>query len=538
MGFLGGIVWGFLLDTYWTNFGRTCPEPSLPKRKPANPDRCWADGLFLKMGRSGFEPLKARASRFTGQLLKEKIYRVANVCQSDKGMKLRHAIDESTPRPSRRRGQRRKQPVVASNWPRIRRRTLPSGKEVYQVDARAMLKGRPMGARLDFETLEDAKAEAKRIRDRHRIHGGTASISAASMDDAQFALRLLQRHKCEATLTDAVNAYLETRASVRHTSTVEKLAESFLASKERDGASEGYLKDLRLRLRHLCASIRPGKVDELTGDEVFGKKMVDELTGDELVAWIKQRGPSAGSRANYRRVLDVFLNYAVENGYAARNPLDGRKRPSTPILEKPGILSVEELKKLLAVADKRILPALVIGAFAGLRPQSEIKPLQWEDIDLERVIDEAKSKKAKPVYKSWGTIHVKSGATKLRHDEGGGERFPEISENLWHWLTLLKPAEGGPVLKMEYNYFYELRQAASEKAGIAKWPHDALRHSAGSYHFAFGQDEAKTMTMLGHASVRTFRRHYRRAMPKSSAEPYWQIFPPSEKARGKATKRG
>ncbi|MBJ7327908.1 MAG: hypothetical protein JHC52_11265, partial [Chthoniobacterales bacterium] len=97
--------------------------------------------------------------------------------------------------------------------------------------------------------------------------------------------------------------------------------------------------------------------------------------------------------------------------------------------------------------------------------------LQWDDVNLERVVDEDKSTKRKPVYKSYGFIHVKTGATKMRGDDGVLERYVTVTENLWHWLIDRKPPEGGLVVPVKKNYVYELRQAAVETAKIKAWPH-------------------------------------------------------------------
>jgi integrase len=412
---------------------------------------------------------------------------------------------------TKRNRKHRKQRLLNESWPRIRERTLPSGGTAYEVDGRRMVNGSKVGTRSQWGTLDEAKFEAQRLRDKNRMHGGAAIMSKSSEQDAQFALRLLQDGAPGIRLSDVVKDYLATRASIRRKEKLNELAALFTKKKKAEGASAGYLKDISLRLRHL--------------GEDHGARYVHELTGDELARWIEDRDCAQGSKANYRRVFDVFLNYAVENGYAARNPLDGRERPQVRKTEKTGILTVDELTRLLAVADERIVPALAIAAFAGLRPESEIIPLQWEDINLEREVDEAKSNKRKTVYKSWGFIHVKTGATKMRGDEGISERYVAVQENLWHWLIDRKPPSGGPVLPVKKNYFYELRQAAVVAAKLKQWPHDALRHCFGSYHFAAFKDERRTMAELGHSNQRTFRRHYYRAMPQTQAEPYWSIMP-------------
>jgi integrase len=78
------------------------------------------------------------------------------------------------------------------------------------------------------------------------------------------------------------------------------------------------------------------------------------------------------------------------------NPVLRTSRPK--LLDKaPEIFSVDELTALLNAASTvapDVLPMLAIGAFAGLR-ESEIKRLDWRDIDLRRGYIEVKAEKSK-----------------------------------------------------------------------------------------------------------------------------------------------
>jgi integrase len=402
-----------------------------------------------------------------------------------------------------RRNVRKWQPV-SDAWPRIYKRNPDLGEVVYRVDSRRMVAGEETGKRVEFDTLEAAQVEAQTLRDRYKMHGAAANISATSTNEAQMALRLLAEKVPEVRLLDAVKGYIEMVAKVKNPITVADLAKKFAAAKKSEGVSDGYLRDINLRL----------------GDfgERFGKRQVHQIPGDEVKEWIAGLGLSVGSQLNYYRVLSSFFSFAVESRLAASNPLDGMTRPKQDRNEV-GILTVDEMTRLLAVADERIVPALAIGAFAGLRPESEIVPLQWEDINLDKVLDEDKSTKKKPVYKSFGWINVKRSKNRqsLRH--------VPISENLHDWLIERKPAQGGPVVPVAANYLHELRQTAVEDAKIKKYPHDGLRHSFGSYHRALHMDDGRTASLMGHTNIRTFRIHYCHSLPPGAADAYWNIFP-------------
>jgi integrase len=415
--------------------------------------------------------------------------------------------------PSKRtRRNSRKWTKVNTAWPWIHQRSADFGPVVYRVDSRQMVAGVSGGKRVEFSTLEAAQIEAQTLRERNKVMGASANISATSTNEAQMAMRLLTERAPGVGLLDAVKGYVELLAKVKDPITVADLAKKFAAAKKAEGVTDKYLKDVDLRLGDFC--------------EKFGKRQVHQIGGDEVSKWIGSRSRvdddeqalSVGSQLNYWRVLSSFFSHAVEFKFAAKNPLDGMKRPKQQKAEV-GILTVDELTRLLAVADERIVPALAIGAFAGLRPESEIVPLQWEDINLDKVLDEDKSTKKKPVYKSFGWINVK------RSKNAESIRHVSVSENLHDWLIDRKPPQGGPVVPVAANYLHELRQAAVEDAKIKKYPHDGLRHSFGSYHRGLHRNEQFTMHEMGHTNIRTFRNHYCHSLPPGAADAYWNIFP-------------
>jgi integrase len=419
-------------------------------------------------------------------------------------------------RSKRTRRPNRKWKVVSDVWPRVYQRNPDFGPVVYRVDSRRNVAGETTGKRVEFETLEDAQAETQRLRERFKMHGAAANISASSTNEAHMALRLLEQRAPGVSLLEAVKGYVELVAKIRNPITMSELAKQYAESKQSRGRSAGHVKDLKFRLKKF--------------GEKFGKRLVHEISGEQVEKWIESmkltRGVGAdgesqtisvGSQANYWRNLSSFFSYSVANGHAALNPLEGRERPQVPTGEV-GILTVDELTRVLSVADERIIPALVLGAFAGLRPEAETILLNWEDINLDKVLDEDKSTKRKPVYKSFGYVNVRRSKNKA------SVRHVPISENLHDWLIDRKPATGGPVVPVAKNYLAELRQAAAIEAGV-EWPHDALRHSFASYHRAAHQSDHLTMTLLGHTNMRTFKVHYCHSLPPGAAESYWNIFP-------------
>ena len=202
---------------------------------------------------------------------------------------------------------------------------------------------------------------------------------------------------------------------------------------------------------------------------------------------------------NFRRVVHNFFTFCVARGYAPNNPVTQASKPKVPP-RTIGILSVSEARALLGACPESILPAVAIGAFAGLRT-SEIMRLDWSSIDLGRGFIEVAAKKTKTAQR----------------------RLVTVSENLKAWLAPFV-RESGPVSPLATTYQWHFRKAACA-AGIARWPNNALRHSFASYLLADNQDAARVALQLGHSESRTLFAHYRELVKPEEAKAYWNLFP-------------
>ena len=175
-----------------------------------------------------------------------------------------------------------------------------------------------------------------------------------------------------------------------------------------------------------------------------------------------------------------------------------------------------EAKALLLATEPDFVPALSLGLFAGLRPESEIWRLDWGSIKLaKRRIDIDRSKNV------------------MSH------RHVRISENLAAWLAPYSKSHG-PVTVRGDSYYSRLEKArqgaiarlreAKEFAGnLQNWPQDCLRHTFASMHCAAFRNPGDTSLELGHGgSLKVFERHYRDRVEEDEALAFWEIYP-SEK---------
>jgi len=373
---------------------------------------------------------------------------------------------------------------MKNNWPRIRKVKDKNNREVYLVDGRINGKGR----RFFFGTRRDAdtKAHALAIERRNQ---GTAALyfpERLRIEALECSEKLKPFGK---SLRDAVSFYLPHLHVENRTCTIDALVQQLLDTKERDGASERYLGDLRSRLGQFKAS--------------FKNKNVSEFTNVEIDHWLRSLGVSPVTRNNFRRVLIVAFNFARAQKFVIDNPArDTAKAKETRL--RPQILTVDQLAMLLERANPELVPFIAIGAFAGLR-RAELERLEWNEVDLESLLIEVPASKAK----------------------GASERYVKIERNLAQWLEPYAQLRGHVATE---NY-HELLDEARYAAGITSWPQNAFRHSFASYHLAKFNDAAALSLQLGHTSPHLVFKHYRQIVRPKEAERYWHIEPQLDVSR-------
>ena len=70
--------------------------------------------------------------------------------------------------------------------------------------------------------------------------------------------------------------------------------------------------------------------------------------------------------------------------------------------------------------------------------------------------------------------------------------------------------------------FSERLRELANKAKITPWPHNAMRHSFGSYFLAATKDENLTATEMGNSPTVVIK-HYRAIVHDAEAKAYWAI---------------
>jgi integrase len=357
----------------------------------------------------------------------------------------------------------------------------------------------PKRVRYFYKSSQEAQTKAEQLRIA-RKNEGLSAISLPTIDRVDYEQAQQILSPLGASLTQAADFYRKHFEMIKQKVSAGDVVAELLAIKEQDGRAERYLRDLRVRLNRFAES------------ESFKARPVHEIDAHEIDDWLRSLSGGSVNRKNYQRLLSVLFSFALKRKYVLKNPLKDVEIPTVKPT-KPGILTVAEVRALLEAATSEFLPAIVLGLFAGLRPESEIWRLKWEDINLdERLIDVAHSKNT------------------------AGHRYVKIEDNLALWLA---PYSGnrGPICPQDEPYFRRMREtrlraiqkleAGCLSAGnLRAWPNDCLRHCFASYHCTQFRDSRKTSQEMGHSGDLTvFNYHYRNRVKPADAQLFWKLVP-------------
>ena len=331
-----------------------------------------------------------------------------------------------------------------------------------------------------FKVKKDAEAFQKEKEEELSKHGTEGAPTAeeraaiienrAMLADAGLSLR------------EAIAMALEVHERDSRSVTVSEAVSAVINLKKKKGKSDRHLADLRHRLGSF--------------EDVFEKRLLSTITDDEVSTWIESRSDSAVSRNNFRRHVRLLFNHAKKRGFCDRNPID-LVEPWKETKKEVSALTPEQLSELLEKAPAEMIPAIAVGAFAGLR-RSEIERLNWSEVDFES-----------------GEIYVRA-----LNEKSAANRFVKIEDNLAKWLQPCAKSSGSVWPRGGAVRFTALKKAASFEV-----PHNALRHSYGSYHMAKYKDGALTSLNLGHPNQRQVFESYRKPIKAALVSAYWNIVP-------------
>ena len=234
-------------------------------------------------------------------------------------------------------------------------------------------------------------------------------------------------------------------------------------------------------------------------------RFAHDLTREEVRVWLRGTGWTASTQNKAVGHVRGMFQWAVSQKHAGHDPCEGMEKLTVMTEEVEG-LSIDECKRLLATALEvpRFMPYLVLGLFRGMR-RAELERLRWEEFNLEE-----------------GTVIAAAAKVKTRQ-----RRVIEISPQMRAWIAAAgwtrETMKTGPVapsnLKEKWPDFWQ-------KAGLKRWPHNALRHTFASMHYALHGDQAALQMILGQRSAEVLHTNYRALKTRAEAEKFWALLPP------------
>lgn len=244
-------------------------------------------------------------------------------------------------------------------------------------------------------------------------------------------------------------------------------------------ASAVYLRHLRIRLNKVRAT--------------FAVNISSVATAD-LQSWFDSMRVAPETLRSMHKAVNTLMSFAESRGYIHKgsNPMRGTEPVRGGTVGAIGIMTVDEMKRLLATAPAGLVPFLAIGAFAGLRV-SEIERLHWSDIDLDG---------------GWITADAAKTKTAQR-------RLIPIQPNLKAWLELHR----GKGAVIDPKQRLRLLDSWGER-----WPMNGLRHSYISYRLACVQDVGKVALEAGNSPTKIFS-NYRELVKPDAGAAWFDINP-------------
>ena len=374
---------------------------------------------------------------------------------------------------------------LSNNWPRIRRRkNWHTGTIGFLVDP-GMINGRR--DRRQFSTVQEAEAYAQQLRTAFQNEGlvGLSIPLEIRLEAARCQNNLAE---VGASITEATAYFLKHRVNYKSAPVISKMVDRLQNEVRAAGRRERTWRELKVMLGKFARR--------------FSDRQLMDITLDELTEYCCEPSLAPRSRLNRIRIVSQLYNYAVRNGWVEINLTTRIIRP-TKQQKEPGIITVDQARRLLQNADEfDLLPFVALGLFGGVRV-AELSRLDWKSIRLEE-----------------GEIIIGSDVAKTRT-----RRVVPVNQTLAAWLKICV-RDSGPII--DTTKLLKRFPSLVKAAGIAPWPQNALRHSYASYHLAAFKDPVRTAYSMGHVGgTEVLHSHYKGLVGQRDAERFWALLPAS-----------
>jgi integrase len=382
--------------------------------------------------------------------------------------------------------------IVRTTWPQVRSHTV-KGHVYWQCDCRRSGLNLP---RKTFSLQSDALTYAASIAGKFANKGAQAFKAVDRGGQLEKWINALTPYG--KTVQDAVDAYLIT---LKQQALVTKTTAEYLTDWQNE------------KLNNKMRPLRPASIRTLKARVSFFQEQFDgNLLGvviekNWLKNWFNSQDVSNETRKNYRRYLNDFVNWTVEQGLIASSPMKAIKIEDTKA--DIGIYTVEQVTAICKAAFGTQFQGFVsMLLFAGIRP-NEASKLTWENVDFEH-----------------NEIVIPASVSKVKK-----ERFVYAEkhglQNLFVWLQNFK-ATGMPLVPDGFNPDTNTDWKAF-KAFLGFFGQDFARHTFCTFHFAKLQSYESLKAICGTGDL-YLRGNYQKAISSKTVESFWAITPESIKS--------
>lgn len=350
-----------------------------------------------------------------------------------------------------------------------------------------------------YKNKSEADAGLRRLANvGKRAASRAASLEALPEDFRHELFRCFLRADAGGyEIADALTHYERHLASIgAKPIRVDGAVDECLDDKKNEGISPRSLQSLRSVLNRFKVAKRTMPIADVATDDV--REFVDAMR------------ISLRTRLGYLTDLRTFFSWAMQRGYRDSNPVIAAmpgKASRRKIMEqkrsrrREQVLTVDECRALLHYCvenEPTLIPHVALCLFVGLRPEREAPEIEMTDINGKHVTVDASI--------------AKDGETRI---------IEPLTPNFVAWMKFAKAKIKRP---LPVRNLKRKMDEAKESIG-RRWPHDAMRHTYASYHFAMFKDAGLTAKNLGHPNATLLRKDYNNAVTEDEARAFWAIVP-------------
>ncbi len=236
----------------------------------------------------------------------------------------------------------------------------------------------------------------------------------------------------------------------------------------------------------------------------WGTVYLDDVKAVAVEKWLRSLDLAPASKAKIRNHMSSLFSHCIRHElYDKPNPVSS-VRQRAKRLHDPDILTVEELKAIIAGIVPQAIRVMVLVAGSSALRRSELRGLKWSDLDLDELWFNLKR----------GVVRKHLTEMKTKASKKGVPMLPELGDVLRQWRTETPyPMDddwvfASPYTNGERPYWAEsamvdhVRPAAA-KAGIKKhitW--HVFRHSLSTIMKTNKEDVKTIQEILRHANSR------------------------------------